>query len=746
MALPTQFKAVAEESRDRLDRLVDKRGVGDLKQLYQMAHEELARKLSELAGSGRGDTMNAHQLRVILAQVQQGERQIMRRMAGALGGASLDTQTAALRGLIKDIRRLETTFTGSSQALPIEEAARFHGVIDKNRTSLLKAHATSMSRYGSDLVTKMEGQLVRSLLTGESQQQAIDRISKTADLSWGQGERIVRTELSWAYNATHADGIAATSEDLPDMMMRWSEHVADEGYAPLDNRVAVDSIAMHGQVARPGGAFTMPPSAPHADSKGRQDVPAALIGKTWVHPPNRPNDRAVVQPWRARWGIPGWTWSGGLRVPVTAPVRAGRTRTPEISTPSATPARAPAPAAESPLLTTIATAPIESVKALRGGGENTSYTVQFEDGEKAIFKPRSGESGSETIPKGGYADREIAVGDVGRMLGVEVPETVIRKIAVSRGDKPEEGSLQAWATGAVEAHEADDNVPRNRASFERVRALDYITGNVDRHGGNVMYRMKDGEYHAVGIDHGYALHESAPKHGLVNAIHGAVDSVTHGGKTLPETVAAVDAIDEKELVKTLRAAKISAKASELAVRRLVRLKQDPSLIELEGALDWNMRITDSDQGLTREEKARIKALVQSVGEPPSQSTVSPPLPSGLVRTKNTLKETVDIDGIPVKFTAKLVNEGSYVNVMAMGPDDQHVGSVHFAVDTSGAHPSGNKGLFAGYVQTAEKFRRKGVASRMYAMAESLSGHSVQASSTQTDMGKAFSSTFRARHK
>jgi hypothetical protein len=30
-----------------------------------------------------------------------------------------------------------------------------------------------------------------------------------------------------------------------------------------------------------------------------------MLGETWTNPPNRPNDRAVLQPWRPGWG---WGW------------------------------------------------------------------------------------------------------------------------------------------------------------------------------------------------------------------------------------------------------------------------------------------------------------------------------------------------------------------------------------------------------------------------------------------------------
>lgn len=310
--VPREYKLVEEESRRRLDALLDGASVARLKRLYDAAQDELVAKLRKLAS---GDSMTGLQLRSLLAQVRRGQAQIAKVMVGALGEESLKAQRAGLSALLSDIAKLERQFTGAQVALPVAEAARFAGVVDTLRTSLMRAHAASMARYGSHLVEQMEGALGQALLTGETGHQATDRVARVAQVEWWRAARIVRTELSWASAATAVAGARESAKEMPDLRLRWSEHVDDESYAPLDDRVAVDSIALHGQVARPGEPFVMPPSAPAPDARGETEVPAALVGQTWTHPPDRPNDRAVLAPWRPHWGVPGWTWRDGQRVP-----------------------------------------------------------------------------------------------------------------------------------------------------------------------------------------------------------------------------------------------------------------------------------------------------------------------------------------------------------------------------------------------------------------------------------------------
>lgn len=124
---------------------------------------------------------------------------------------------------------------------------------------------------------------------------------------WYMIERTIRTETSFAYNEAQADAVGLVERDLEfrgRIFSRWTELVDDATGKPFDNRVAGDSLAMHGQVARPGGMFTMP-----NDRRAGK-----MVGMSWSHPPNRPNDRSVLTPWMPGWGVPGWLLVGGTKL------------------------------------------------------------------------------------------------------------------------------------------------------------------------------------------------------------------------------------------------------------------------------------------------------------------------------------------------------------------------------------------------------------------------------------------------
>lgn len=299
------FEKLSKVHLRRLGRIIDKGGVRRLKRVYMEAQRDLEKKLSRLAGSS-SSSFTANKYAQMLAQIKLGNIKMARQLAEGLGKVSSEAQVEALESLIGDITKMEKKFTGSAITIPVEEVSRFAGVIDRNKTSLLKKYQNLSAKYSSNVIRKMEMQLAQSLVQGESSGQAMDRITATSEMEWWQAERIVRTEQAWAYNITHKEAIEETAKDIPDMMMRWVEYVSDSTGLPLDDRVGKDSIAMHGQLASPGGLFRMPPNAP--------GVSLSLLNRSWAHPPNRPNDRAVLQPWRPHWGIPGWVLRGSQKI------------------------------------------------------------------------------------------------------------------------------------------------------------------------------------------------------------------------------------------------------------------------------------------------------------------------------------------------------------------------------------------------------------------------------------------------
>lgn len=345
---PPRYQAAIQATQRRLDQVVATGGIAPVRSLFGEVSSQLERDLAKLPGGTFDDARKrsaALQVRAAILRLNQASATIAEK-------GSIDAQLAAVQELATQVQGLERDFRGTVVPVPLLEGARFRGLAANRATSLLTQHRASMARYGAGVIGDVEGVMARSLIGNESTTDTIDKIAVTIDGTRWQAERIHRTEQAWSYNAGHVDGLVTQATTLPDLMMRWSEHVSDDG-AALDDRVAVDSLAMHGQLATPGGLFTQPPAAPDGEQ-----VPDGLVLQTWAHPPNRPNDRAVISPWREHWGVPGWTWQGGARKPYT-----GSGRVPEISTKDEAPPATggeglPAPLAPAAIEEELAPAPL----------------------------------------------------------------------------------------------------------------------------------------------------------------------------------------------------------------------------------------------------------------------------------------------------------------------------------------------------------------------------------------------------
>jgi phosphohistidine phosphatase SixA len=326
-----QVHQMLAEHRARVDRIVARGNVAPVRKLYEAAIVEMQQKLAHLLVTGGGDTFSAHNLRTSIEQLRAGVAHMTVKVGASLALTTRETQVEGLRDVSTNIARLESVYSGSYQQLPIEQAARFLGAIDRNQTSLLASHQSCLSRYGASLIGQAEQALALSMATGATHFETLKRVEQVMKVNWWQAERIARTESAWAYNAAYADGLRIAAQDLPDIYQRWTEHIDDATGRAYDNRVASDSRALHGQIARPDGHFVMPAAS---------DVSAKVWGKTWTFPPNRPNDRSCLTAWRPHWtDVPAYMMQGGARVQVTDEMRramGGKAAPGDVAAPVAT--------------------------------------------------------------------------------------------------------------------------------------------------------------------------------------------------------------------------------------------------------------------------------------------------------------------------------------------------------------------------------------------------------------------------
>ena len=300
---------VLRESLRRAHRLLDDAAPAELLRVLKRADADLKRRLVGVVAGSPGLRFSEAQALAYQAQVQVVTAYVRDRLLGITHDAAERAVLASAPHTARDIASLDRIFTGIAKPLRIREAAVMEGIVRRAKDALLNQHATSVDRYGDGMIRDFRRLMSRGLAEGVSQGQMVDalvghggprgpRVSTKAttdpvtgrvirlreeDIPEGLfvrkrywAERVVRTEVAHAQNEARLRTIERSrAEDFPDMGKKI--------LAVLDNRTALDSLAVHGQVRALEDMFQ--------DGAGRQ----------YLRPPARPNDRETIVPWRLAW-------------------------------------------------------------------------------------------------------------------------------------------------------------------------------------------------------------------------------------------------------------------------------------------------------------------------------------------------------------------------------------------------------------------------------------------------------------
>lgn len=254
-----------------------------------------------LAGARRGPPA----IRSVAAArgLSTGLRQVLRSnlepVTTVLEEATLDVLSAGLAAQARDYRRLGVNVSRGVLDQIIDEAeadTEFDVVLRESLSSMM----LEIDQRCLTLLTNLD--------PGTRRPDYTSLLAAELESNRWRMDRIVRTVGNQAYNAAAQLLAERLGERVPKLFLRWTERVDDATGLPMDKRVGVDSLIMHGQVIKPGEAFKMP-ATPR--------TPGYLAGKSWTAPPNRPNDRAVLVPFIPRVSkVPAWRMQGGRRTAV----------------------------------------------------------------------------------------------------------------------------------------------------------------------------------------------------------------------------------------------------------------------------------------------------------------------------------------------------------------------------------------------------------------------------------------------
>lgn len=288
--------------RKQVQGLVEIRGVRKMSGIYAQAEADLRRQIERLIRRGRRQSFTAQQMRVILAQVQDAIRVLEAKMAAHMGQTGRMAATLAPAHVVQSVERFSEVYSGASPVLQLRDASVMQGLVKDVDASLLNRYKQSSRFYGPPVIERIKNAMAQSILQNDGVDAAVDKVVGTDGVFSSQrwrAERIVRTEAAYAYGVTKQRSMEVTRKDMPDLQKKL--------VATWDSRTGDDSKELDGQ--------TVPIDEPFVwvvkNSKGQ---PTGKVVR-YMQPPNRPNDREVVVPWRAGWKEPQHAGPVKPRVP-----------------------------------------------------------------------------------------------------------------------------------------------------------------------------------------------------------------------------------------------------------------------------------------------------------------------------------------------------------------------------------------------------------------------------------------------
>lgn len=271
------FRTLLAGNRRELDEL-DARTMRRFLKTFETARKDLDRKLAGIAAEKEWSSSN---LLFARDQIEDAIGHLGERLGHTLArgaGGSVRLGAKHLGDRWTEASRIFGGLPPSPINIPVMK------VVDELENMLLMRFEASRMSYSEQVISRLSSVLQRSFLLRETPLEAVKAIMKPAGImkeeQW-RAARIIRTETANAYEMAgwHSGRVAILNGDLPaGTQKRLVSH--------FDNRTARDSYSprQHGQVQDWDKEFEDP-----------------VTGRTYMHPPNRPNDRATMIPWNKGW-------------------------------------------------------------------------------------------------------------------------------------------------------------------------------------------------------------------------------------------------------------------------------------------------------------------------------------------------------------------------------------------------------------------------------------------------------------
>lgn len=244
---------------------------------YKRVRQDLRDRLDVLDSKEQGETYSAHRVRSALTQVEMALRQMEMDLVGDLGASSREVSERGIQDLITELESWNKHYMGA--IIPIDlDSVR---VAEKASEMLFNRHDASIKAYTAFQRQEFQRGLTDAIISQKPYSEVVSDIGRYMMAEEWRLERLVRTELHNVYSQGKMAGMNELQEtSMPDLKKTL--------FHPMDKRTGKDSkrLAQNNPVVGINEYFI-------EDSTGKV--------REYLAPPNRPNDRAILVPFRESW-------------------------------------------------------------------------------------------------------------------------------------------------------------------------------------------------------------------------------------------------------------------------------------------------------------------------------------------------------------------------------------------------------------------------------------------------------------
>jgi hypothetical protein len=247
--------------------------------LYKQVRQDLRDRLEVTA---RG-TFTAQQQTATLVQVEAAIEKMQSILQGEMRSSSEIIAGTGVDQFLTEYNKWDSKFSGA--AVPIDlDVAR---IAADSSNFLFNKHEASLDAYSSDLRSGFASMLSNAVVANASAGQVVQRSGLMfMDQEW-KLTRLVRTELHSAYNLGKINGMIEARDEFVSDLKKTLFH-------PLDARTGKDSkrLIAHNLITDIDKEFV-------DHSLATKNDPHKVV--RYMAPPNRPNDRSILIPFRQEW-------------------------------------------------------------------------------------------------------------------------------------------------------------------------------------------------------------------------------------------------------------------------------------------------------------------------------------------------------------------------------------------------------------------------------------------------------------